>query len=221
MKLGFSFWFAIFSCIHLKIQTVLLRPIGVARRGPGAMAPQNFSIFNHSVLWEAVSQTKYYCSLKIKHFGPLKILDWLRHCWDTVLPSNSIDCPCSVENALSTKMIKLLPKKKNKIFWKYSYALSAKDTKSRLNTHTHVNISPALLWHEVSVSSQVNTRFRKQRVEWTRWNFVNHTIVQIRAVANALKIFEKLNVLTNNLIKCSSINFDWKLQAFHLIINSV
>jgi len=42
---------------------------GVARGGP---SPQIASISGHYVLWEAVSQTKYCCSLKVKRFGPPK-----------------------------------------------------------------------------------------------------------------------------------------------------
>jgi len=40
--------------------------------GPRAHASQIVSISSHFVLWEAVSQTKYCCSSKIKHFGPQK-----------------------------------------------------------------------------------------------------------------------------------------------------
>jgi len=43
--------------------------IGVAR---GPWPPKSCSISSHFVLWEAVSQTKYRCSLKVKIFVPKK-----------------------------------------------------------------------------------------------------------------------------------------------------
>jgi len=46
----------------------------------GAMPPKIFSIPSHFVLWEAVPQTNYCFSPKIKNCGPPKILAWLRHC---------------------------------------------------------------------------------------------------------------------------------------------
>jgi len=45
--------------------------IGVARVTNGVHDPQIYRISNHFVLWEAVSQTKYCCSPKIKRFCPL------------------------------------------------------------------------------------------------------------------------------------------------------
>ena len=60
---------------------LLCGPIGVARGGRGPWPHKIFGIsHSHFVLWEAVSQTKYCCSPKIKRFGPPKILGWLRHC---------------------------------------------------------------------------------------------------------------------------------------------
>jgi len=48
--------------------------IGVARRGPrGRWPPRIFRIHSDFVLWEAVSQTKYCYSPKIKYFDPPQI----------------------------------------------------------------------------------------------------------------------------------------------------
>jgi len=48
------------------------RVTGVTR-GPRGPCHQIFRISSHFVLWQAVSQTKYCCSPKIKHLGPSKI----------------------------------------------------------------------------------------------------------------------------------------------------
>jgi len=59
---------------YLSVVQVLLSfsaHIDVTRGTQGAMPPQIFNIFNHFVIWEAVSQTKYCCSPTIKIFAPL------------------------------------------------------------------------------------------------------------------------------------------------------
>jgi len=67
-------------CLH-KVLTLHIRYINrtytdVVARGPWPF--QIFRISSHFVLQEAVSQTKYCCSPKIKHFDPPKIL-WAGH----------------------------------------------------------------------------------------------------------------------------------------------
>jgi len=54
--------------------------IGVAMWEPMGACPQIFNISFHVVLWEAVSQTKYCFSPKIKIFAPSRNLGWLCHC---------------------------------------------------------------------------------------------------------------------------------------------
>jgi len=51
-----------------------------SQRGRGPWPLQIFRISSHFVLSEAVSQTKYCCSPKIKHFDPSKNLGWPCHC---------------------------------------------------------------------------------------------------------------------------------------------
>jgi len=49
--------------------------------GPGCHAPAKFLAYTvNFVLWKAAFQTKYCYSPKIKHFGPPKMLGWLRQC---------------------------------------------------------------------------------------------------------------------------------------------
>ena len=48
--------------------------------GPRGPCPLITYISCRFVLWGAVSQTKHYCSLKVKIFSPPKILGWLRYC---------------------------------------------------------------------------------------------------------------------------------------------
>ena len=50
------------------------------RRSQEGHGPQIFLAYCGFVLWDAVSQTKYCCSLKVKVFWPPKILGWLRYC---------------------------------------------------------------------------------------------------------------------------------------------
>jgi len=50
------------------------------RRSQGGILPLIFSMSSHSVLWEAVSQTKKLLLACSQTFWPQKSLGWLRHC---------------------------------------------------------------------------------------------------------------------------------------------
>jgi len=65
---------------------------GAAR---GVMPPEISSISCRFVLWEAVSQTKCYWSLKLKIFAPPELLDLLRYC-----ASPYLGAPCTTPRRL-------------------------------------------------------------------------------------------------------------------------
>jgi len=59
--------------------------IGVARGGQEALTPSFSNISCRTVLREAMSQTKYCCSLNFEIFWFPKILGWLHFCFETIL----------------------------------------------------------------------------------------------------------------------------------------
>jgi len=61
--------FPFFLCNHRRSQ-----------RAPRWPLPQISSKSCHFVLWQAVSRTKYFCTLKVKVLAPQKILGRLRYC---------------------------------------------------------------------------------------------------------------------------------------------
>ena len=58
--------------LTVELQPIISKAKGVARGGKGPCPPKISSISCYFVLWEAVSQTKYCCLLKVKRFGPPK-----------------------------------------------------------------------------------------------------------------------------------------------------
>ena len=72
------------KCLHkvftLHVRYINRTYIGVARWAGGHDLYKFFRISSHFVLKEAISQAKYCCSPKIRHFDPYKILGWLCHC---------------------------------------------------------------------------------------------------------------------------------------------
>jgi len=105
------------------------------------MPPRRFRTYSHFVLWEAVSQTKYCYSPKIKYFAPKKILGWLRY-W--CAPTQSCIYILPTQSAQSVKMVANLLK------WSHNQLSPLLCTKVK-----HSNVSPSLTQWFVSWSITV------------------------------------------------------------------
>ena len=81
--------------------------ISVATGVQGDHTPKNFFCIScRFVLWQAMSQTKYCCSLQVNIFVPQEILGWLRHWLQGI---DSYNFSLSLEHLTSTETYSLQP----------------------------------------------------------------------------------------------------------------